>query len=338
MAIHLKQLQDQVMVITGATSGIGLTTARQAASQGAKVVLAARSGEALAQLESELKGQVATVTADVGQEADVERIAATAIERFGRIDTWVNNAGISVYGRLQDVPTDDLRRLFDTNFWGVVYGSRAALKHMRSRGGAGAIINLGSEVSDAPIPLQGMYSASKHAVKAFSNSLRIEIEKEGLPIVVTLIKPAAIDTMFTAHAKNYMDKEPTLPPPIYAPELVADTILYCAQHPKREQYVGGAAALHAANAGFLPRMYDQMARLLMFREQKSEQPSRPGRSDSLYAPAAGTELRQRGGISAHVAEKSPYTAFSLHTSPLGRAMIGGGMLLAAWSLTRRMAR
>jgi short-subunit dehydrogenase len=340
MAIHLKRLQEQVMVITGATSGIGLTTARQAAARGVTLVLAARSGDALEHLERELgkTARLATVSADVGQEADVERIAATAIERFGRIDTWVNNAGISVFGKLQDVPTEDLRKLFDTNFWGVVHGSRTALKHFKARGGPGAIINLGSEVSDAPIPLQGMYAASKHAVKAFSNALRQELEKERLPIVVTLIKPAAIDTMFTVHAKNYMDKEPSLPPPVYAPELVAEAILYCAEHPKREQYVGGAAALNAANANFLPRIYDQMARLLLFRQQKSRQPSLPGRRDALYAPDPSTDLRQRGGITAQVAERSPFTAFSLHTSPLGRAMIGGGVLLAAWGLTRRLAR
>jgi short-subunit dehydrogenase len=97
---------------------------------------------------------------------------------------------------------------------------------MKTRGG-GAIINVGSELSDRSVPLQGMYSASKHAVKAFTDSLRMELEKEGAPISVTLIKPAAIDTMFAVHAKNYMDKEPALPPPIYAPEIVAKAILYC---------------------------------------------------------------------------------------------------------------
>jgi hypothetical protein len=169
------------------------------------------------------------------------------MERFGRIDTWVNNAGVSIFGRNEDIPLEDMQRLFQTNYWGVVHGSLEAVKHMKTRGG-GAIINLGSELSDRSIPLQGMYSASKHAVKAFTDSLRMELEKEGAPISVTLVKPAAIDTMFAVHAKNYMDKEPALPPPVYAPELVAKSILYAAQHPKRDVFVGGAAKALSAGA------------------------------------------------------------------------------------------
>jgi short-subunit dehydrogenase len=136
----------------------------------------------------------------------VERIGQTAMERFGRIDTWVNNAGVGTFGRLEDISLEDHQRLFQTNFWGVVNGSLEAVKRMKLRGG-GALINVGSEVSDAPVPLQGMYSASKHAVKAFTESLRMELQKEEAPMSVSLIKPAAIDTMFAVHAKNYMDKE-----------------------------------------------------------------------------------------------------------------------------------
>jgi short-subunit dehydrogenase len=338
MTIRLKRLAEQVIVITGATSGIGLTTARMAARRGARLVLAARSEEALGQLARELSHQgtrVATVAADVGDESDVARIARTAIERFGHIDTWVNNAGISVYGRLEEVATEDARRLFDTNFWGVVYGSLEAVKHFRQRGGGGALINLGSEVSDVALPLQGMYCASKHAIKAFTNSLRIELEKEKVPVAVTLIKPAAIDTMFPVHAKNYMDKEPTLPPPVYAPELAANAILYCAEHPKREIFVGGASKMMSAASYHMPRTYDRIARMLMFRMQKTDRPRTPGRSDALHACDPRTELRQRGGVSPRVMERSAYTAASLRFTPLARALIGGGVLFAAWSLSRR---
>lgn len=340
MAIRLKKIAEQVIVITGATSGIGLTTARMAARRGAKLVLAARSVEALDQLADELGRQaiqVATVVADVGDQSDVARIARTAIERFGHIDTWVNNAGISIYGRLEDVATVDFRRLFDTNFWGVVYGSLEAVKHFRLRGG-GALINLGSEVSDVALPLQGMYSASKHAIKAFTNSLRIELEKEKVPISVTLIKPAAIDTMFPVHARNYMEKEPTLPPPVYAPELVGRAILYCAEHPRREIFVGGGSKVMSAAGYYMPLTFDGIMRALMFRLQKTDRPSPPDRRDALYAYDPHTELRQRGGVSARVAERSPYTAASLRATPLARAIIGGGVLFAAWTLTRRATR
>jgi short-subunit dehydrogenase len=338
MSVQLRKIDEQVIVITGATSGIGLTTARMAADSGARLVLAARNRDALDQLASELRvkgSQVATVTADVGDPADVERIGTTAMERFGRIDTWVNNAGISIFGRNEDVPLEDMQRLFQTNYWGVVHGSLEAVKHMKTRGG-GAIINLGSELSDRSIPLQGLYSASKHAVKAFTDALRMELENEGAPISVTLIKPAAIDTMFTVHAKNYMEKEPALPPPVYAPELVAKSILYAAQHPKRDVFVGGASRA-ISSAGFaMPRVLDKVMNASMFEQQQSDAPSAPQRRDALYEPDASNELRQRQGMAArHVMEHCPYTAVSLRSHKIMPALLGAGALFAAWKLARR---
>src|SRR3954468_18456334 len=215
LALSFKPLREQVIVITGASSGIGLTTARMAASAGAKLVLAARNHEALQRLEREINasgGESCHVDADVGSGADVQRIVDAAIERFGGFDTWVNNAGVSVYGRLEEVANEDHRRLFETNFWGLVNGSLAAVAHLKSRGGA--LINVGSTLSDRSIPLQGMYCASKHAVKGFTDALRMEVEEEKHPIVVTLIKPAAIDTPYTEHAKNYMPVEPQNPAPV----------------------------------------------------------------------------------------------------------------------------
>jgi short-subunit dehydrogenase len=259
------------------------------------------------------------------------------MERFGRIDTWVNNAGVSIFGRLEDIAPEDHERLFQTNFWGVVHGSLEAVKRMKTRGG-GALINLGSEVSDRAVPLQAMYSASKHAIKAFTDALRMELEAEQAPISVTLIKPAAVDTMFTVHARNYMDKEPALPPPVYAPELVAEAILHAAQHPKRDVFVGGAAKMISLGAWTMPRMLDRYMRRTMFRQQRSEVDSTPGRRDALYAPDPSQELRQRKGMRRHVAEHSPYTAAALRSNRLLTAVLGGGALFAAWGLTRRLAR
>jgi short-subunit dehydrogenase len=339
MSVQLRKIDEQVIVITGATSGIGLTTTRMAAEQGAKLVLAARNSEALDQLASELrrKGtQVGTVTADVGKPDDVARIGAAAMERFGRIDTWINNAGISIFGRNEDVPLEDMQRLFQTNYWGVVHGSLEAVKHMKTRGG-GAIINLGSELSDRSVPLQGLYAASKHAVKAFTDALRMELEKEDAPMSVTLIKPAAIDTMFTVHAKNYMEKEPALPPPIYAPDIVAKAILYAAQHPKRDVFVGGASKA-ISSAGFaMPRVLDKFMNASMFDQQQSSVTSSPNRRDALHQPDPRNELRQRQGMDDdhHVAEHSPYTAVALRSNKIMPALLGAGALFAAWKLARR---
>jgi short-subunit dehydrogenase len=338
MSVKLRHINEQVIVITGASSGIGLTTARMAAEQGARLVLAARNGEALDQLASELRrqgAQVATVAADVGSAPDVERIAQAAIERFGRIDTWVNNAGVGTFGRLEEVSLEDHQRLFQTNFWGVVNGSLEAVKRMKQRGG-GALINLGSEVSERSVPLQGMYAASKHAVKAFTDALRMEMEKEGAPISVTLVRPAAIDTLFVVHAKNYMDKEAALPPPVYAPEIVAKAILYCAQHPKRDVFVGGASKVVSSSSAAMPRALDHFMNATMWRQQKSKVDKAPGRRDALHAPDTTHTLRERQGMTERtVRETSVYTAVSLHKKPLAAALLGGGALLAAWGLARR---
>jgi short-subunit dehydrogenase len=339
MSVKLRKINQQVIVITGATSGIGLSTARMAAERGARLVLAARADDALEELGNELRAhgvQVATVTADVGKIEDVERIGAAAIEHFGRIDTWVNNAGISIFGRIEDISPEDHHRLFQTNFWGVVNGSLEAVKRMKQRGG-GALINLGSELSDHGIPLQGMYAASKHAVKGFTDSLRMELEKEGAPMSITLVKPSGIDTMFAVHAKNYMDKEPKLPAPVYAPELVADAILYAAQHPKRDVFVGGAAKMNSSGARFLPRAFDKYVTATMFKNQKMDIPSDPGRRDALHKPDHTRELRERqGAYQTH--ESSPYTAAQLRSKQLTTALLGGGALLAAFALSRRTAR
>jgi short-subunit dehydrogenase len=181
----------------------------------------------------------------------VQNIAEKAIERFGGFDTWVNNAGVSVYGSLLEVPIHDMRRLFETNLWGVIHGSLIAARHLKERGGV--IINIGSTLSDRAIPIQGIYSASKHAVKGFTDSLRMELEAEEAPIYVSLIKPAAIDTPYTKHARNYMDREPKNPPPVYAPDVVAKVILRCATHPQRDVFVGAGGKLISAQGYYAPR-------------------------------------------------------------------------------------
>ena len=332
MKIKLKPINRQVLVITGATSGIGLTTARMAAKQGATLVLTARNGAALEQLTQELvldEVPVATVVADVARPEDVARIAETAIAHFGRIDTWINNAGVAVFGRLEEIPREDHRRLFETNFWGVVNGSLEAVKYMKARGGA--LINLGSEVSDRAVPLQGMYSASKHAVKGFTDALRMELEHDKVPVSVTLIKPAAVDTLFAVHAKNHMDREPALPPPIYAPEIVAKAILYAAQHPKRDVFVGGAAKAMSVAGFHLPALMDRYMARAMFRQQKGDIPASKERPDALHAFNPAQELRERQGMSDKVIERCPYTAVSLRSKPVRAALLAGSALYAVWN-------
>ena len=335
MSIQLKKRNEQVIVLTGATSGIGLATARMAAEGGAKLVLAARDGDALDTLAHEMRQrgvEVVTVAADVGVEDDVRRIGQAAIDRFGRVDTWINDAGVSVYGKTEDVALEDMQRVMQTNFWGVVNGSLEAVRLLKAHGG-GAIINLGSETSDAATPLQGVYSASKHAIKAFTDALRMELAKDKAPISVTLIKPAAIGTPFTHRAKNYMDKEPALPPPIYAPEIVAKTILHAAEKPERDLYVGGRPKITPLVSRLLPGGLDRLMRAGVFKAQQSDKPSSPNRRDALHQPVPDKTLRQEDG-SVSITRSSPYTSFEL-TSNGTKAVLLGGALLAAWVVVKR---
>ena len=270
MKTKLKKLSDQVIVITGASSGIGLVTARMAAQRGASLVLAARSEEPLKRLTAELNkagAQAVYVVADVAEEEDMEKIADQAMAHFGGFDTWVNNAGVSIYGRLAEVSRDDMRRLFETNFWGVVNGSLVAARHLRQRGGA--IINVGSTLSDRAIPLQGIYCASKHAVKGFTDSLRMELEAEGAPVSVTLVKPAAIDTPYALHAKNYMPVEPKNPPPVYAPQVVAEVILHAAERPVRDVFAGAGGKWLSAQGYYAPRLTDKMMERVTTKQQQT---------------------------------------------------------------------
>jgi short-subunit dehydrogenase len=325
MSLRLKQLSEQVIVLTGATSGIGLVTARMAAQQGAKLILAARNVDALRRLVDEINrygGQAHAVPTDVANWKQVEQLAEQAIRRFGRIDTWINDAGVSIFGRIEQVPLRDQRRLFETNFWGVVHGCLAALPVLRRNGGA--LINIGSIVSDRAVPLQGMYSASKHAVQGFTDALRMEVEKDGAPISVTLIKPSAIDTPFLDHARNYLQNEPNFPPPVYAPEAVADTILHCCVHPERDVTVGGGKAITWLGK-LAPRLMDRIMEARMFDWQKLPKSARP-RPDNLFE--AGPDLSERGGYSGHVLESSISTKAALHPLLSFALAVGAGVLLA----------
>jgi short-subunit dehydrogenase len=257
------------------------------AQKGATLVLAARSVDALERDVNACKAagvRAIAVEADVSKRDDMQKIAAAAIAEFGRIDTWVNNAGVSIYGRLDEVSEKDSRRLFDVNFWGVVNGSLTALPYLQEN--AGALINVGSEVSDAVAPLQGMYSASKHAVKGFTDALRVEIEEvDKSPISITLIQPTAVNTPYPQHARNYMDDEPALPTPQIDPTQVAQAIIDAAESPTRDVKVGAMSKMNTLMFKILPSLADKMSAKQVDRQHYEEEPRNP--EGALYRPSGG---------------------------------------------------
>jgi NAD(P)-dependent dehydrogenase (short-subunit alcohol dehydrogenase family) len=332
MSVRLKPVEHQVIVITGASSGIGLATARLAAERGARLVLAARNGDALDEIVREIEqhgGRAVAVTADVSKEEDVRRIAHTAIQRFGGFDTWVNNAAAALYGRIEDVPVADHRQIFETNYWGVVYGSLEAAKHLRRRGGA--LINVGSVLSDRAINLQGPYSATKHAVKGFTDALRMEIESDRAPVSVTLIKPSSIYTPYPEHARNHMDSRgATLPPPTYDPRLVGRAILFAAENPRRDVIIGMGGYAISLLGRLFPRLTD-LAMEASASAQKTDDPGRRSRADNLYEPRedhAERSSRPEGPTRT----SSYFLEAQMH--PFAALAIAAGVGLAAAALLR----
>lgn len=291
MQISLKPLNQQVIVITGASSGIGLATAMLAAERGAKLVLIARSAKTLKYVVAEITsagGEAIDVVADVADREKMRTAAQTAIDHFGRIDTWINNAGVAIYGRLDEVSEADSRRLFDINFWGIVNGSLTAVPYLKERGGA--LINIGSETSEAIVPLLGIYSASKHAVKGFTDALRVEVQEfDKAPVSITLIQPSAVNTPFPQHAKNYMDKEPKLPPPLINPEQVAEAILKAATEGGRDVKVGAMAVVNTTISKLMPGLGDKMSARRGSGQREKIPPLHP--QGILYEPGESGSVR-----------------------------------------------
>ena len=328
MRITLRPLAEQRIVITGASSGIGLATARRASEAGATVALVARDGDELRAIAEEIEakgGRAIAVAADVGSRQEVEEAAAAIIAAFGGIDTWVNGAGVDLWGRLVDTSEADHRRLFETNYWGVVHGSLVAVEHLRV--GGGALINVGSVESDRAFPLQGAYAASKQAVKGFTDALRMELEERRSPIAVTLVKPGSVGTPLPDHAKTYLDRAPRLPKPVYEPDEAARAILHAAEHQTRDIYVGAQARLVALAARF-PRALDLVSERFFFDAQLSDRAA-VGRLDNLYRPGLGGVHGRRTG---HLS-RSWYTRL-VQRPAAGRALIAAGVGAVAAALYR----
>lgn len=277
-------------MITGASSRVGLTTAKLAAERGANVVMAARNGEELRKSADEMTARgwkVLYIAADVSKAEDLTRIKDETLAAFGKIDTWINNAGVSLNGYLMESDLEEERRLFEVNFWSTRIGSSIAVEAMKERGGT--LINMGSETSSAAQPLLGIYSASKHAVKGFTDALRVELKDRSIPVEVCLIRPTAIEIPYAEHGAD--------------PEVAAEAILKCAVTPQRDVYVGGPARLSVILDTFFPKVKDivsesRMKELRMGIEQGKVRPTanRKTKKRSLYTDLTTIDvLKSVGG-------------------------------------------
>ena len=294
MKLQHKPLSDQVVVVFGATSGIGRATALEAAARGAKVVASGRDELALASLARDAApSSLVTTGAEAADPAQVQAVAERAVSTFGRIDTWAHVAGVGAYAPFEEMSVEEFRRVVDVDLLGPVWGARAALPHLRT--GGGALVVVSSEVAKRSFPLASSYSAAKHGVDGFLEALRVELQHEKAPVSVTQVMPAAVDPPFFENARTRLGVRPSGPPPVYAPETVAKAILHAAEHGGRDVAVGSAAKVQLALQRLSPRLMDAFARVAAFRLQRSSEPKGPGEGDALFRSPDGDD-RTRGVV------------------------------------------
>jgi short-subunit dehydrogenase len=335
--ITMRSLKEQVVVITGASSGIGRETALEMARRGASVVLAARNKLALENLAREIQqlgGLAHVVPVDVAEWAAVERLAQEAAGWFGRIDTWVNNAAVSAYGTVEQMSVEEIHRIIQVNLMGQVHGMKAALPVMKRQGG-GTIINVASVLAERAVPLQAAYVAAKHALKGFTEAFRMELERDKCGVQVTLILPASINTPLFRHARSKIGVKPMPVPPIYEPRTVAQAIAFAAEYPRRDLVVGGAGKMLGMTERISPRFLDwvMVSRERAFKKQMTDEPD--DGQDNLFQPLEepGTST---GEFGRRAMKSSLYTrVFEMH--PSAKRLLWGAALAGVWgwSLARR---
>lgn len=290
----MKQLRNRVVVITGASSGFGRGIAEKFCREGADLVLAARRGTLLEQLARDCRkrgARAVAVETDVSEREQVEALADTALREFGRIDIWINNAGVATYGRFNDCPMEEHEQVIRTNLLGTMYGSRAALEQFR-RQGSGTLINVASFAGISSFPYGGSYDASKHGIRGLDAALRQELQVNGEESIhVCTVSPTSMDTPFFEHAANHTGRPVQPIPPVYDPKLVVEAIYKLALQPRDEVAVGGHARMGKMAKRMAPRLLEkQMARRAhraMMEQSERAQES----SGNLFAPVeSGTGL------------------------------------------------
>jgi len=277
-----------VVVVTGASSGLGRAVARLAGERGAKVVVTARNAEALDNCVGEIEragSEALAVPGDVTDRTQVERVIETAVERFGRIDTYVANAIVTVYAEAERLEEDELRRVFDVNFFGVVYGYWAVLPHLRAS--RGTFLHVSSALAYRGIPLQAAYCSSKSGLRAFFESARVEEQKVGSGVAISLVLPGAINTPQFDRDRQKIGYQPQPVPPIYQPEPFAEATLHCAEYPVRELPISWGAQKLLWGQKLAPRAGDWLLRRNGWKGQHTDELKPVDSPDILFDTLPG---------------------------------------------------
>lgn len=334
MNIELKPLEEQVVVVFGASSGIGRETALQLAGRGARLVVAARSEEDLRSLVEEIErggGEAEAVVADATAFEQVQAVADRAAEVYGRLDTWIHAAAVTVYATFEETTPEEFRRILEVNLLGQIHGAKAALPHLK-REGRGALIHISSIEARRALPYNSAYASSKHGIKGFLEALRLELAHEDLPISVTEVMPGSINTPLFNKARTKLGVKPMGPPPYYEPRVVADVILRAAEHPMREAFAGGAAKMFDVSEKLSPRLTDAFLQLIGFGGSKTDEPKPADAPDNLHESVEGYD-QVRGDFGHLSFRHSLYSQIS--TRPWVRRALAGGVAAGAALLTAR---
>ena len=289
--MQLKPVEEQVVALVGASSGIGRETALRLTARGARVVVSARSREGLDSLVEEIRsagGEATAVVADAAVFDQVKTVAERAVEEHGRLDTWVHLAAVGLYATFEQTTPQEFERVIDVNLMGQVYGAMAALPHIK-REGSGALVHISSVEARRSAPFHSAYAASKHGIDGFLESLRVELRREGWPIGVTNVMPAAINTPFFDKARTKLGVKPKGFPPMYAPGVVADAIIHAAEKAPRDIVAGGAGKGLILGQRLSPRLMDALMLVGGFGSQQTDEPKPEDAPDALFAPVEGQD-------------------------------------------------
>ena len=333
--MQLKPINQQVVAIVGASSGIGREAALRFAQRGAKVMVAARSEPGLKSLVEEIQsfgGEAAYVIADVSDFEQVKAIADKTVAQYGRLDTWVHAAATGVLAPFENITPEEFQRVIDVTLMGQVHGAMAALPHLKKEG-RGALIHISSVEGVRALPLQSPYSAAKHGVEGFLEALRVELQHEKLPISVTSIKPAVINTPYYNKVRTKLGVKPTGIPPYYQPSIVVDAILYTAEHPTRDFIAGDVGRVLDVLQRLSPELVDSILAVIGIPGQRTNEPKSEDAPDNLFAPAIPEYDRVKGDFD-HLVIPTFLDWFDMNPplkwGAVGFAALGIAALLGGW--------
>ncbi|HEY8562676.1 MAG TPA: SDR family oxidoreductase [Pyrinomonadaceae bacterium] len=338
MKITLKPIGVQVAVVFGASSGIGRLTALHFAERGAKVCVAARGEEGLKSLVEEIEakgGDAFYVTADAADFEQVKAVAEKCAARYGRIDTWIHAAAAFMFASVEETDPEEYERVMKVNFLGQIYGAKAALPHLKNFGGA--LIHISSVEAWRTAPYQSAYGSSKHALNGFLQVLRVELAHERVPVSVTQILPAAINTPIYEKGRNKMPFKLRPVPPIYHPQVVVDAIAYAAENPVRDLVAGGAGLGVVYAERLSPGLADFFSGAIGFAGQNGGEKDSPEQyRDNLFEPVSGYDTVE-GNFSDEQIKSDPYTFVKTNPKVKNSLLLGAGALGAflAWRKFRK---